>query len=154
MWQGVYLILHSVTSFGPKNVQENVLLSVQVNIFLFLHSTPVDNVLIDLWNQFWPPKLLQYWLFSIALRSTTCWQQFTVSPASNEWLKHKVSMNFPVDTSLSSYVWSVIKNSWMTISSVKSLSYYYSCQEQLSPFLVLTSESLLMSIVPFVYKPV
>ena len=47
-----------------------------------------------------------------------------------------------------------IKNSWMTISSVKSLSYYYSCQEQLSPFLVLTSESLLMSIVTFVYKPV
>ena len=40
-----------------------------------------------------------------------------------------------------------VKNSWMTISSVKSLSYYYSCQEQLSPFLVKTSESLLMSIV-------
>ena len=29
-----------------------------------------------------------------------------------------------------------IKNSWMIISSVKSLSYYYSCQEQLSPFVV------------------
>ena len=46
-----------------------------------------------------------------------------------------------------------IKNSWMTISSVKSLSYYYSYQEQLSLFLVMTSESLLMSIVTFVYKP-
>ena len=45
-----------------------------------------------------------------------------------------------------------VKNSWMTISSVKSLSYYNSCQEQLSPFLVKTSESLLMSIVAFVYK--
>ena len=43
-----------------------------------------------------------------------------------------------------------VKNSWMTISSVKSLSYYSSCQEQLSPFLVKTSESLLMSIVAFV----
>ena len=47
-----------------------------------------------------------------------------------------------------------VKNSWMTISSVKSLSYYYSCQEQLSPFLVKTSESLLMSIVAFVYATV
>ena len=45
-----------------------------------------------------------------------------------------------------------VKNSWLTISSVKSLSYYYSCQEQLSPFLVMTSESLLMSTVAFVYK--
>ena len=45
-----------------------------------------------------------------------------------------------------------IKNFWMTISSDTSLSYYNSCQEQLSPFLVETSESLLMSIVAFVYK--
>ena len=71
--------------------------------------------------------MLRYQLFPIALRSWTCWQQFTVSPASNEWLKDNVSMNFPIDTSIlrtlgwPSQVWG-------------SLIYYYSSQEQFTPY--------------------
>ena len=44
-----------------------------------------------------------------------CWQQFTVSPASSEWLKDNVSMNFPIDTIPSSYVWSMLRTlEWLS----------------------------------------
>ena len=38
----------------------------------------------------------------------TCWQTIHSSPASSEWLKDIVSMNFSIDTIPSSYVWSAL----------------------------------------------
>ena len=80
--------------------------------------------------------MLRYRLSSIAMRSSMCWQQFTVSPASSEWLKDNVSMNFSIDTIPSSYVWSALRTLDWSSQVLESLSYYYSCQEQLSPFVV------------------
>ena len=78
-----------------------------------LHWVPVE--LLGNFNFFKEREMLQYRLFPIALTSSMCWQQFTVSPASSEWLKDKVSMNSPVETSLSSYVWSVLRTlEWLS----------------------------------------
>ena len=35
-------------------------------------------------------------------------KQFTVSPTGSEWLKDYVSVNFSIDTAISSYVWSML----------------------------------------------
>ena len=45
----------------------------------------------------------------------TCWQTIQVSPASSEWLKDNVSMNFSTDTIPSSYVWSASRTlEWLS----------------------------------------
>ena len=38
-----------------------------------------------------------------------CWQTIHSSPASSEWLKDYVSVNFSIDTAIRSYVWSALK---------------------------------------------
>ena len=86
-------------------------------------------------------------------RSSTCWQQFTVSPASSEWLKDNVSMNSSIDTVPSSYVWSALRTlEWLSqvlesLIQLNAIVTYY-CERHLRVI-----SCLLLSIQTNVYKP-
>ena len=85
--------------------------------------------------------------------SSMCWQQFTVSPTGSEWLKDNVSMNFSIDTAISSYVWSMLRTlEWLfqVLESLIQLNAFltYYCKRHL-----IVISCLLLSIQTFVYKP-
>ena len=96
--------------------------------------------------------VLQYQLFPIALRSSTCWQQFTISPANSERLADNVSMNFLIYTIPSSYVWNTLETlewpSQVTDLSAKSKS--HPIHEQLIVWHLRVISCLLKSLQTFV----
>ena len=54
-------------------------------------------------------EMLWYQLFPIALRSSMCWQQFTVFSSWLNDFQTTVSMGFPIDTSANTKVWIVLE---------------------------------------------
>ena len=105
--------------------------------------------------------LSRYRLFPIALRSSTYWQQFTVSPASSKWLADNVSMNIPIDTIPSSYVWSMLETlEWppqmtdLSTITIPAKSYSHPIHKQLILSHLRVISCLLKSIHTFAYKPV
>ena len=93
--------------------------------------------------------LLHYWLATTHnQRLGTCWQQFTVTP-SRQWMTQRqciCEVSYWHNTQLICV--KHIKNSWMTISSVK-ISYPAECNCHL--LYRMTSESYLMSSLPLLH---